>query len=374
MSDFHHSFNRRCKNHDYRSRCIYMITMLKSPQTPSFSTITRDPNDAKISPIVKNSPIGKIIYNFLNRICVDHPQLRILRSIAMPDHLHFEIFVTERTELPLGSILASFKSACTKCFYSAYPHSQLAKENLPLFAPGFNDKIAFRAGAKDAFYNYIADNPRRYLVKKLCPEYFFHKLQIEINGSRCGLYGNLFLLDNPVKSLVKISRIPERTSDYITKTEEWEETIRSGGVLVSPFINPAEKAFRDKAIKNGCGIILITNYRFSERQKPCKELFDQCAEGRLLIVSTEEFARPPKAINLPPGARTQRHRRLHCPTPTPRRTPSPQAKNSREQALTCRFYSSKNTCLLHHPAQNRAVIAVSDRVEGNSTTFFLPCK
>ena len=119
--------------------------------------------------------------------------------------------------MPLGSMIAAFKAACTKKYQQEFPESRLAKENLPLFEPGFNDKIAFRAGAKDAFYNYIADNPRRYLIKKLCPEYFFHKLMIEINGTLCGIYGNLFLLDNPIKSFVRISRIPERTPEFETR-------------------------------------------------------------------------------------------------------------------------------------------------------------
>lgn len=133
-------------------------------------------------------------------------------------------------------------------------------------------------------------------MRKLCPEYFFHKLQIEINGTLCGIYDNLFLLDNPVKSSVIISRIPERTLDYEAKKTEWEETIRSGGVLVSPFINPHEKIYRNAAIENGNGVIIVTDYRFSDRQKPYKELFDQCAEGRLLIISTEQFAAPPQKM------------------------------------------------------------------------------
>lgn len=49
--------------HDYYSRCIYMITMLKSPQAPMFSSITRDPEKPKISPIVELYPTGRIIYD-----------------------------------------------------------------------------------------------------------------------------------------------------------------------------------------------------------------------------------------------------------------------------------------------------------------------
>lgn len=214
----------------------------------------------------------------------------------MPDHLHFEIFITENTEQSLGSMIAAFKSACSKEYWLRHPNSDQALRKIPMFEAGFNDKIAFRAGAKDAFYNYIADNPRRYLIKKLCADYFYHKLVIEVNGKRCGLYGNIFLLDNPLKSFVKISRDKSKMPDLKDKVKEWEEIIRSGGVLVSPFINPEEKELRDKAIENRAGLIIVLDYLFSERSKPYRSLFNLCAEGRLLIVSTEEFPSAPKQM------------------------------------------------------------------------------
>ena len=291
-----HSFNRRCKNHDYRSRCIYMITILKSPSFPVFSSISRDPDSVKISPIVRLYPSGKIIYECLDMICKKYQGLKILRRIAMPDHIHFEIFVTERTEEPLGSMIAAFKNQCTKQYWLQFPESRQALEKQSIFLPGFNDKIAFRAGAKDAFYNYIADNPRRYLVKKLCSEYFYHRIIIEIEGRRCGVYGNIFLLDNPIKSFVKISRDKSKMPDLSEKIQYWEETIRCGGVLVSPFIHPDEKEIRDKAIENGNGLIIVVDYRFSERSKPYKSLFNLCAEGKLLIISTEETEAPSKEM------------------------------------------------------------------------------
>lgn len=291
---FIHSFNRRCKGHDYHSRCIYMITIQKSPSFPVFSTITHDSRYKKITPVVDLTSAGKIIYDCLDSLCIDFPSLKILRRIAMPDHIHFELFVTTPTEKPLGSMIAAFKSRCTKEYWMKFSESNSELEKGSMFLPGFNDKIAFQAGAKDAFYNYIADNPRRYLVKKLCPEYFYHKIMIEIEGKRYGLYGNIFLLDNPVKSFVKISRDKSKMPDLDEKMKGWEETIRCDGVLVSPFINPSEKEIRDKAIENGNGLIIIVNYRFSERTKPYKSLFDLCAEGRMLIISTEEFPSPPK--------------------------------------------------------------------------------
>lgn len=93
---FQHSYNRRCRGHDYRSRCIYMITILKAPHAPVFAVITRDPSKSKITPIVQPTPVGSIISECLTRLCVDYPCLRILNRPAV----FREIFV--RTEYNLA--------------------------------------------------------------------------------------------------------------------------------------------------------------------------------------------------------------------------------------------------------------------------------
>ncbi len=284
------NFNRRCRNHDYRSRCIYMITMLKAANVPRFCTITRDERCKKISPIVHLSDIGEIIQTNLAELVSDYPELQVLARIIMPDHIHFELFVQRQLPLHLGSILAKFKSKCSIAFRSNM--SSTKDRAIPsLFTKGFNDKIAFRKGAKDAFYNYINDNPRRYLVKKHYPEYFYHKLLVYVEGQWCGLYGNLFLLDHPLKAAVKISRRKEQTPQLAEKMGLWEEVLRCQGVLVSPFINPEENKYYERAIATETGIILIVNYTFSDRSKPYKQLFDLCAEGKLLIISTEKYLR-----------------------------------------------------------------------------------
>lgn len=51
--DFRHSQKRRCRGHDYRSRCIYLITMMKSPDAPPFSSISADRRCSKVSPLVE---------------------------------------------------------------------------------------------------------------------------------------------------------------------------------------------------------------------------------------------------------------------------------------------------------------------------------
>lgn len=300
------SYHRRCFGHDYRGRCFYMITYMKAPGLPPFSRITPRQGMAKVTPVFELLPLGKIIYGCLDQLHLDYPQIQIRCCIAMPDHLHFLIFVSERQEKPLGSILASFSSNCTKSMRGLLSDPRLAEEisapalsywrpafylfrknpSLSVFTPGFNDRIVFSRDSENAFYQYILDNPRRYLVKKLYSGYFRNKVNLELDGRRLALYGNFLLLDNPAKSAVKISRRKETMPDFPQKIREWKQTIFNRGVLVSPFINPEEKIYRDQAIEEGGNIILIVNYTFTGRAKPHKALFELCEEGRLLFVST----------------------------------------------------------------------------------------
>lgn len=268
-----------------------MITYNKVPAVPLFSEITAMPGQAKLTPEVRLLPPGHVIHEGLARLQKDFPPLKVLCRIVMPDHLHFLIFVREPTAETLGTMLATFSSHCT----TALRQAGAIAPGLSFFTPGFNDKIAYNPGSKDAFYNYVVDNPRRYLVKKLYPQYFRNMLALELNGRQLAIYGNFFLLDNPVKSAVRISS-RDTIAEHVKKTREWDETVRSLGALVSPFISPEEKKWRDRAIAEGARIILIVNYTFSERSKPHRTLFDLCEQGRLLIVSTGRYAAEQKTI------------------------------------------------------------------------------
>lgn len=102
------------------------------------------------------------------------------------------------------------------------------------------------------------------------------------------IYGNFLLLEHPVKSVVKISS-KDSQETALRKQFEWGETIRSEGVLISPFISKSEKAVRDAAIDNHAKLILISLTGFPERYKPEGRMFELCSEGRLLIVAAEPY-------------------------------------------------------------------------------------
>ena len=68
---------------------------------------------------------------------------------------------------------------------------------------------------------------------------------------------------------------------------QWLYTAANDGVLVSPFISPAEKAIRTEAEALGARFIMIINEQMDARYKPSGSDFNLCEAGRMLIISAD---------------------------------------------------------------------------------------
>lgn len=265
----------RSKTHDYRSRCIYLITIVKAASTSVLSQPFGGLQSAVSVPGVRTTPTGDIVKAQLRNIPVNFPEARLLQYIVMPDHLHFVIDIQRSTTYHLGELIAAFTGDCTRA--AGYADS--------FFEPGYHDRILRHKGQLRNMIDYVRDNPRRLIIKREHPDYFNKPQQLLIGEKTYTVYGNFLLLRNPTISAVRISR---RFSEQELKARhaDWEETVRDNGVLVSPFISAAEKQVRDRAIAYGGNIILITREEMEEKFKPSGRMFDLCSEGRLLIIST----------------------------------------------------------------------------------------
>ncbi|MDD6227958.1 MAG: hypothetical protein PUA94_02825 [Bacteroidales bacterium] len=303
--------------HDYRSRCIYMITVTAEKGMPRLSYIQGQHNHpapgstapgstapgctapgsiAGCSPAggiqsarVELTPYGEVVdYEIIN-LRTFFPHILILERVIMPDHAHFVIFVREEGRQSLGEIIGTWKQKCRlklKDCNLAYPSINGESR---FFTPGFNDRIVYRTGQKEAFVNYVRQNPVRAVIRREHPEFFRNVRGVEIEGVRIELYGNFTLLQNPVVSPVVVSRRytdQERRRWYAT----WDETMRSRGVLTSAFISAKEKAVLDRGLECGACAIKIQWEGFSERGKPTGRNFELCAQGRLLIISLHPYS------------------------------------------------------------------------------------
>lgn len=278
----------RDPKHDYRSRCIYHITVGKAPCCPEFSRITGSLSNPKID----KTPIGLIvekqILNFPN-LC---PSLQILQYVIMPDHIHFAIFAKDYLPKAIGSYIGMMKVKTGQLVRTSFP------EIKDIFSEDFHDRYLRPIHNLGTIINYIRQNPYRLLARCLNPDYFRRINNIQINDSYWQAYGNIHLLDNPFKAPVIIHR-SDSEQLKAAKYRRWKHLSENGGILISPFISQAEKEVRRQCEAMNGKIILLSNKPFEDREKPSLHDFERCIAGQLLIIAP--------MTGLPPGRETFLH-------------------------------------------------------------------
>lgn len=273
--------NRRTDWHDYHSKSIYLITIRKSAIWPALAAITADAH-------VKVSNLGECIIKNLDALCNRYPMLTIINRVIMPDHIHFILYVRERTKQALGSFIASFKSACSKDCWELFGIAKESDKRTPLFEEGFNDSILYGANQLQKMIDYVDENPRRLAIKRANPDLFQRNITLTINNEEYHALGNIYLLKNRLINFVKVSR--QHSREKLKELDaEWRFTMAENGVLVSPFISPKEKVYRDMAIDAGANLIIVLPNGFSEYYKPGGRYFNLCASGRLLLIAPKEY-------------------------------------------------------------------------------------
>ena len=252
----------RDPKHDYRGRSIYHITICKAPACPPFSKISGSP----ASPLVSRTIIGEIIeQQILNfpKLC---PSLQILQYVIMPDHIHFAIFARDYLPRALGRYIGMMKVKTGQLIRASFP------EITDIFTPDFHDRYLLPSHKLQTIINYIQENPKRLLERIQNPLFFQRLNNLEIKGTQWQAYGNLQLLQNPFKGPVVIHR-SDSEAILTAKHRRWKHISENGGVLVSPFISPAEKEVRRQCENANGKIILLTNKPFREREKPAAHDF-----------------------------------------------------------------------------------------------------
>lgn len=157
----------------------------------------------------------------------------------------------------------------------------------PVFAEDFYDRILRPTHSLNVIYDYIRRNPYRLAVRMANRSFFQRRNNLVIEGEQWQAYGNIQLIANPFKEQVVIHRA-DSPDTRVRNRGRWIHTASNGGVLVSPFISKDEKAIRQEAEASKSKIILISNRPLAEREKPTGHDFEQCCEGRLLILAPQK--------------------------------------------------------------------------------------
>lgn len=142
---------------------------------------------------------------------------------------------------------------------------------------------------------YIDMNPQRLATKRLRPGFFRVQKGIDIGGRSYDGVGNIALLMQERYDTVHVRRqmveMAEHGNDLPLRDYKNSCVLkaRHGEVMVSPFISLHEKQVMQVLQQEHRLMILLTDNGFRDYYKPSDKLFDDCAAGRLLILSPWQY-------------------------------------------------------------------------------------
>ena len=279
------SMKRRRVGHDYRERCIYMITLVVEGRRPLLGRVTGDGEQQ--AAVMHPSPLGKAVLDELAAISSHYPSIAVISQQLMPDHLHFIVFVKERIPCHLSQVVNGYKGGSTLRYRQLIQQGQAGDSTTTLWEQGYNDRILEGKNHLQRMMDYLDDNPRRLAIKRTHPEYFQVQRGVQVAGHSFAALGNLFLLQAP--QLLQVQCTRRLTKEEINATRRhFLACAANGAVLVSPSISPGEKAVMRAAFENGYPVIILQENGFAPLAKPGGKRFDACTQGRLLLLAPWE--------------------------------------------------------------------------------------
>ena len=314
-----HSMTRRMQDHDYQSRCIYMLTLaLADRSQPLLGHLGLD---AQGKAMLTPSALGYAVTREWYALEKDYPQLWIMRVQLMEEHLHVVVFVKDKLPKHLGKLVGIVKNRSNKHYWQALTaQGRLAPKGQqtppPLFAENFQDTILTHEGQLETMLRYVDDNPKRAMTKRQNPELFkvVRELKVktmqpnrktmqpscneqnrpdgmsglcELGSLTFAAIGNHWLLERGVRMQVRChnNTTPENLKLIERQKEYFLDRGQKGGVVVSPCISAGEKEIARAALDAKQPLIVILENGFPPLYKPPGKYFDACAEGLLLMLA-----------------------------------------------------------------------------------------
>ena len=341
-----HRMTRRNTSHDYSRPGIYHITIHVADGLgqPLGTIAGSDADTASVS----LTPAGTAVeHELLTAITAHYPMVTVDAHVIMPEHLHFILIVrapiisSTGRSTHLGQVIAGFKAGCNRAYWSATGQPagfasapagfasapagfaggkpRFSTGRPPLFADGYCDVQPLEPGQLEIQRAYISNNPRsRWLrsrdrsrlqprrdgidtaltpsalmafLRRECPPHIatpealsqtVRRLLLADGKIVCHSYGDRTLLQR--RLLPVVCHRKDRPLFPHQKTRCLEEAAQ-GAVLVSARIANGEQDIIDNSMHRGFATVLIADNGFPDLYHPSQERIDNCAEGRLLIVT-----------------------------------------------------------------------------------------
>lgn len=327
---------------------LYHVTLTVPSRKALLGTLVIPGNDPTMAKVYRTA-LGNALVDCLLGILHYHPEVQVLHFCLMPDHLHAVLYVRQRMEKGIKTVVRGFWQGAKKLgrAHSAassvdpndirenfqeeklqenYQEEKLQKnfqeeklqgtlkedtarlEKLSVelcrdmgdeayyrLEPVFTEMPFIRPmGRRSQLPNtirYIDMNPQRLATKRLMPGLFRVQKNIEIGGRQYSGVGNTTLLMGEHFMPVHVGHelLDKAACGDNQPLRNYMNgrviAARQGTVMVSPYISPKEKEIQAVLLAEKHPFIILADNGFREYYKPADALFDACASGRLLILS-----------------------------------------------------------------------------------------
>lgn len=144
--------NHRLKNFDYGEAYAYFITICTKDKKEILSEIKYSADS--FSADVRLSEYGRIVEKHINGIVEHYPGVEKIKYVIMPNHLHLLIDISERNETSVLQMIKAFKRSVT------------AETGVSIWQNMSYDKVIDSDKAYENIWQYIEDNPIKWLIGK----------------------------------------------------------------------------------------------------------------------------------------------------------------------------------------------------------------
>lgn len=144
----------RLKDYNYAQRGMYFITICSHNRTCIFGKI--------VDGCSKLSELGHIVERYWKSIPAIHNHIETDLFVIMPNHLHGIIYINGPQNVPIGSILRTFKAQVTRTARSQLNIKSLWQRNY--YEHVIRDDVDYERIAQ-----YILNNPLSWEIDSLNP-------------------------------------------------------------------------------------------------------------------------------------------------------------------------------------------------------------
>jgi putative transposase len=155
--DFHHRRSIRLRGYDYRRSATYFVTICAQHRECLLGEI----RDQQFHPNL----YGEIVSKDLVLLGSQYPGISSNPWVVMPNHIHFNLEISQENSVPLGEIVRSFK-------YETTQKINLLRESpgLKVWQRNYYEHIIRNETEHQTICNYIHQNPLRWDIDQLHPQ------------------------------------------------------------------------------------------------------------------------------------------------------------------------------------------------------------